>query len=428
MMKRPVIWILIMLMLVSIVGMSTGCKKAEEPGKVYFLNFKPEADEEWQRLAWEYTEQTGVEVRVRTVQAGAYASTLEEEMGKEEKPTLFQCSGKQDMEKWLPYALDLTDTKVHQNCVSDEYNLKDDKGHVWAIGYCYEVFGIIVNVKLLAQAGYVPEDIQSFEDLKAVAESITARFDELGFHAFTSAGLDGVSSWRFSGHLANIPLYYEFRDGEITQQPAEITGEYLYGFKNLWDLYIQNSPTLPNQLSSQNGFQARDEFMAGKAVFYQNGSWEYADLVALEEIKKKDLTMIPMYCGIPGEENAGLSMGTENYWMVNSKASKADQEATLAFLDWVTSSGSGMRMLNNLFGGVPFREANTPYNVFFEAAAVMQEEKKYFLTWEFVKTPNAPQWRKDLVGALVEYSAGRAEWSAVEEAFVDGWAEQYKNQ
>lgn len=428
MMKKAMVWTLVALMLLGIAAMGVGCKKAEEPGKVYFLNFEPEADERWQKLAWEYTERTGVEVRVRTVSAGAYDSTLEEEMGKEEMPTLFQCSDKWGMEKWKDYALDLTDTKVHRNCVSDVYNLLDERGHVWAIGYGYELYGIIVNIPLLAQAGYRVEDIQSFEDLKAVAQSITARSEELGFHAFTSAGLDGVSSWRFSAHLANIPLYYEFRDGEITEQPAQITGEYLYGFKNLWDLYIENSATLPNQLSGQNSVQAREEFFAGKAVFYQSGSWEYEDLVALEEVKRKDLTMIPMYCGIPGEEKAGLSMGTENYWMVNAKVSEADREATLTFLDWVTSSDSGMRTLNNLFGGVPFREAGTPYNVFFEAAAVMQEEKKYFLSWEFVKTPNAQQWRKDLVDALAEYSAGRAEWSAVEDAFVDGWAQQYKNQ
>lgn len=428
MMKKAVIWILILLMLIGIAGLGVGCKKMDAAGKVYFLNFRPEHDEQWQKLAWEYTEQTGVEVRVRTVSEGAYASTLEEEMGKEEKPTLFQCSNQEEMEQWQDYALDLTETEVHRNCLTDVYNLKDANDHVRAIGYGYEVFGIIVNIPLLAQAGYLAEDIQSYEDLKMVAESITARSEELGFQAFTSAGLDGVSASRFVGQLANIPLYYEFRDGEVTQQPAEVTGEYLYGLKNLWDLYIQNSATLPNRLSNQNGVQAREEFFAGKAVFYQSGSWEYADLVAMKEVKKKDLTMIPMYCGIPGEDKAGLSMGAENYWMVNSKASQADQEATLAFLDWVSSDAAGMRMLNRVFGGVPFREANTPYNVFFEAAAVMQAEKKYFLGWEFTKAPNAQQWRKDLMEALAEYSAGRAEWSVVEAAFVDGWAEQYQNQ
>ena len=35
---------------------------AADGGKVYYLNFKPEADEAWQNLAKAYTEETGTEV------------------------------------------------------------------------------------------------------------------------------------------------------------------------------------------------------------------------------------------------------------------------------------------------------------------------------------------------------------------------------
>ena len=39
-----------------------GCASAE--GSVYYLNFKPEQDAQWQELAKIYTEQTGVPVTV----------------------------------------------------------------------------------------------------------------------------------------------------------------------------------------------------------------------------------------------------------------------------------------------------------------------------------------------------------------------------
>jgi raffinose/stachyose/melibiose transport system substrate-binding protein len=42
--------------------------------------------------------------------------------------------------------------------------------------------------------------------------------------------MDGSSSWRFSGHLANMPLFYEFRDDGVTEQPATITGKYLENY------------------------------------------------------------------------------------------------------------------------------------------------------------------------------------------------------
>ena len=70
------------------------------------------------------------------------------------------------------------------------------------------------------------ENIKSFDDLKKVAEDITARKDELGFSAFTSAGMDGSSDWRFKTHLANLPIYYEYKADDINTTDAikEISG------------------------------------------------------------------------------------------------------------------------------------------------------------------------------------------------------------
>ena len=39
-------------------------------GKVYYLNFKPEADAAWQTLAAQYTEKTGVPVTIVTAATG----------------------------------------------------------------------------------------------------------------------------------------------------------------------------------------------------------------------------------------------------------------------------------------------------------------------------------------------------------------------
>ena len=49
-------------------------------GKVYYLNFKPEQDAQWQELAKLYTEETGVPVTVLTAASGNYETTLKSEM------------------------------------------------------------------------------------------------------------------------------------------------------------------------------------------------------------------------------------------------------------------------------------------------------------------------------------------------------------
>ena len=327
---------------------------AEETGKVYYLNFKPEADQAWQDLAKAYTEQTGVEVKVLTAASGTYSDTLTAEMEKKDAaPTLFQIGNAEGVVTWGDYALPLDGTDLINEMTTADFNLKNANGETVAVGYCYEAYGIITNKELLEKAGHSVDEIKDFASLKAVADDIHARAEELGFDAFTSAGLDDSSSWRFSGHLTNMPLFYEFRDDGITEQPATVKGSYLNAYKNIWDLYITDSAADPAKLSTYTGGAAEEEFMTGKAVFFQNGTWEYATLS--EAVDPANLTMLPIYCGVEGEENAALCAGTENCWAVNSQASEADQKATLDFLKWVVTSEEGTKMMAEQFGPIPFK-------------------------------------------------------------------------
>ncbi len=412
------------LVLVLVMALSFAACSADEPS-VYYLNFKPEADAAWQTLAAAYTAETGIPVTVLTAASGTYDDTLTSEMAKTEAPTMFQCGNAAALANWKDYCYDLSGTDFYAEMTTDDFNLKGENGEVYAAGYCYEAFGIITNKALLAKAGYSVEDITDFASLKAVADDIHARADELGFDAFSSAGLDGSSSWRFSGHLANMPLFYEFRDNGVTACPAEITGAYLDNFKNIWDLYITDSAVDPATLSSSTGDASLEEFGSGKAVFYQNGTWEFANLTDKYGIPASDLTMLPIYCGVDGEANAALCSGTENCWAVNSQASEADIQATLDFMKWVVTSEAGTTMMAEQFGPCPFKSAKEPANVFFADANRMISEGKYTVTWAFNYTPNVDDWRAGVVSALTAYSAGTGDWEAVETAFVAGWAAEY---
>ena len=397
-------------------------------GKVYYLNFKPEADAAWQTLAAQYTEKTGVPVTVVTAASGTYSETLTAEMDKgAAAPTLFQCGNKAGLDTWGDFCYDLKGTDVYKQMTTNDFNLFKDSGEVAAIGYCYECFGIIVNTALLEKAGHSLSEITDFASLKAVVEDIHAKASTLGFDAFTSSGLDGSSSWRFSGHLANMPLFYEFRDDGVTAQPASITGKYMENFKNIWDLYINNSATAPSQLATATGDQAEAEFGQGKAVFYQNGSWEFSNLTTKFAMSPDSLAMIPIYCGVDGETNAGLCAGTENMWAVNSKAAPEDIQATLDFLNWVVTSDEGTKMMAEQFGPIPFKDAKETSNVFFNDANKYLAEGKYVVTWAFNFTPNVDTWRAGVVAALTQYSAGGS-WDDVVTSFVQGWATQYAAQ
>ena len=370
-------------------------------GKVYYLNFKPEQDQDWQDLAAEYTKETGVPVTVVTAASGQYETTLMSEMEKSEAPTLFQVNGPVGLANWKDYCLDLSGSDVYGQLTSDSFALKK------------------------------------------VADDIQARKAELGVDgAFTSAGMDGSSDWRFKTHLANLPIYYEYKADGIGSTDAikgtyldnykqiwdlyitdAIKGTYLDNYKQIWDLYITDSTCDPKLLASKTGNDAVAEFVGKKAVFYQNGTWAYNDV---KDLGDDNLGMLPIYIGAEGEENQGLCTGSENFWCVNNTSSEEDIQATLDFLYWCVTSEAGTSAMADKMGFViPFKKAKDSTNPLITIANQYVADGKTSVDWCFSTMPSE-EWKNGVGSALTAYAAGTGDWNAVVTAFVDGWAKEYK--
>ena len=404
-------------------------------GKVYYLNFAPEVADQWEALAEKYSEETGTEVQVVTAASGTYESTLKSEMDKSEAPTLFQVNGPVGLAAWKDYCYDLKDTDVYKNLASDDFALVNEDGSVSGIAYKIETYGLIYNKSLLndyfeTDGAVVTsvDEINNFDTLKAVVEDITAKKDDLGIEgAFTSAGMDSSSDWRFKTHLANIPIYYEYKADGITSTDA-IKGTYLDNYKNIWDLYINNATCEPSMISSKTAEDARAEFALGEAVFYQNGTWETSGILEEGDLTEDDLGMLPIYIGVEGEENQGLCTGSENYWCVNAKASEEDIQATVDFLTWCITSDEGRTAISKDMGfATPFTTFGDDYaadNVLVNEAAKYVEDGKTSVTWCFTTMPSE-NWKNGVGSALLEYAQGTGEWDGVVTAFVDGWATEY---
>ena len=395
---------------------------ASAEGSVYYLNFKPEQDPQWQELAKLYTEKTGVPVTVVTAASGNYETTLMSEIEKNDPPTLFQVNGPVGLANWKDYCYDLKDAEITKHLTSDAFALKEDD-KVYGVAYVIETYGLIANTKLLEKAGYKASDITNFETLKAVADDIQARKDELGVDgAFTSAGMDGSSDWRFKTHLANLPIYYEYKADGISSTDA-IKGTYLDNYKQIWDLYITDSTCDPTLLASKTGNDAVAEFVGKKAVFYQNGTWAYNDV---KDLGDDNLGMLPIYIGVDGEENQGLCTGSENFWCVNNNSSDADIQATLDFLYWCVTSEAGTSAMADKMGFViPFKKAKDSTNPLIGIANQYVADGKTSVDWCFSTMPSE-EWKNGVGSALTAYAAGTGDWDGVVTAFVDGWAKEYK--
>ncbi len=267
-------------------------------------------------------------------------------------------------------------------------------------------------------------EINNFATLKAVAEDMQARKDELGIlGAFASAGMDSSSDWRFKTHLANMPIYYEYQADGIGTTDA-IKGSFLDNYKMIWDLYINNATCEPAMIGAKTGEDAVADFALSESVFYQNGTWAYNDCIS-EGLTDEDLGMLPIYIGVEGEENQGLCTGSENYWCINAKASEADIKATQDFLAWVITSDAGRDAMANQMGFVTpftsFDDGYTASNALLDSAAAYIAEGKTSVSWNFPTMPSE-NWKNGVGSALLEYAQGTGEWDGVVTAFVDGWA------
>lgn len=405
---------------------------AEEKGSVYYLNYKPEVDEQWQELAASYTEQTGVEVTVVTAASGTYEQTLTSEIAKSEAPTLFQVENQSWLDNWGQYCADLSGSFIAEHSTANKLSMEGVE--VAAVPFATESYGIIYNVDLLEEYCEMddavissPADINNFDVLKAVADDIQARKDELGVEgAFSSAGLDGSSNWRFTTHLANVPIYWEYTEKGITTATS-LDGTYVDNYKNLIDLYFTDSTCDSALLSGKTGDDSLAEFCDEMAVFYQNGTWawtEDGDIAAL------NIAFLPLYTGVEGEENIGVCTGTGNYWCVNKNSSEEDIQATLDFLEWVVSSEEGKEtMATKMAFNVPFDtfEDYELANPLFTSANEYEAAGKTAVSWIGTESLPTENWKSALGSALIEYSQGTADWSVVEKVFTEDFATEWEN-
>jgi raffinose/stachyose/melibiose transport system substrate-binding protein len=413
-----------------------GSSADPDKGHVYLLNGKPEIGDQMQKLAEDYTKETGVDVQVQTAASGSYDSTLVSELSKSEAPTMFTIGGYDQFAKYKKYLENLKDTDVYK-LLNDEgkANSHTDDNGAYTLPYAGEWYGIIYNKKIVneyAKKNYAliksDADITDYDTLKKVAEDMQKHKDDLGIQgAFATPGMDPSTSYRYTAHMGRIPLFYEYRDANVTFEP-EIKGTYLKNYKDMLDLQLANNPTEKTMLSSKTYDDVTSEFALGDVAFYPNGVWAYGQIKD-NEVADKDLGMLPYWLGIPGEEDYGPFSAYDASWAVNSKASEKNKKATLAFIKWLVSSEEGKKALSQEMGfSVPFTTFDSkkyqPNNPLTTAAKAYASNGKP--SAQSFAIPSQA-WQDDLASALTEYVQGTGDWSKFESAYVDGWKKEWQN-
>ena len=410
-------------------------------GSVYFLNFKPEIADVYKEIAQKYKEEKGVDVKVVTAASNTYETTLKSEIAKKAAPTIFQINGPVGYEAWKNYCLDLSDTKLYSYLTDKDLAVKNEDG-VFGIPYVVEGYGIIYNNAIMEKYFALKdkavdigkaEEIRSFDTLKAVAEDMTKHKKELGIDGvFASSSMSTGEQWRWTTHLASVPVFYEMKDNSdgstIVSALNAKTVDFSYAdkFRNLFDLYINNSTTAKNLLSGKSVENSMAEFALGKAAMVQNGNWAWEQIseVSGNTVKSEDIKYLPLYMGVDGEEKQGLCVGTENYLAINRNASEADRKASIDFLEWLFSSETGKKYVTEKLDFIApfstFSEDERPDDPLAREILSWMEKDVDTVEWTFNSFPSQ-QFKDDFGSALLEYVQGTKDWDYVRKTFTDSW-------
>ena len=404
-------------------------------GSVYFLNWKPEQEEAFKEIAEEYTAETGVPVKVVTAASGTYEQTLKSEISKSDAPTLIQVNGPEGLKTWNKYTEDLSDTDIATSLKDSELALTGEDGKIYGVPLAVEGYGIIYNQAIMddyfalsgAKASSVDE-IDNFDTLKAVADDMQARKDELGIDGvFASTSLASGEDWRWQTHLSNIPVYYEFREAGVTDK-EQLDFTYNDEFKNLFDLYLNDSTTPKTLAPSKTVTDSMSEFAQGKAAMVQNGNWAWSQISDIDGnvVTEENIKYLPMYTGHDGEEKQGLAVGTEAYMAINTKADEADKKATEDFVNWLFLTDEGKKHVVEDLGFIaPFdnyTDADIPNDPLAKEIAVsMNDESLTVVPWVF-QVYLSQKFKEDFGQALAQYASGNLAWDKVVSTVRDSWA------
>jgi raffinose/stachyose/melibiose transport system substrate-binding protein len=424
------------ILLIGVLGLAS-CGTAG-PKEVYYLNFKPEVSDIYSKIAAAYVKETGVTLKVVTAASGTYEQTLKSEIAKSDPPVLFQINGPVGYASWKDYCADLSDTELYKHLSDKSMAVVDGKG-VYGLPYVVEGYGIIYNnaimTKYFATAGAKAAsmaEVNNFATLKAVVEDMTAKKAELGIEGvFSSTSLKPGEDWRWQTHLADVAVFYEFNFNhvDIKNPAATMETRFMFSdnFKNIFDLYLNNSTTDPKLLGSKSVDDSMAEFALGKSAMVQNGNWAWGQIsgVTGNTVKAEDVKFLPIYTGVSGEEKQSINVGTENFFAINAKASADKQKLAADFIWWLYSSPTGKAFVTNDLKFI------APFDTFAEnekpTDPLAKEVIRYMSTpglinvaWYFVVFPNQT-FKNNFGAALLQYAQGTMSWADVRQLFIDQW-------
>lgn len=433
--------ILLCLVIIMFFVFGTSCTKDDEK-TIRYLNFKPEIANVYKEITSVYEEETGVKVIVETAASGSYEATLQARMSTSMAPTIFQINGPIGYLSWKDYCSDLKESKLYNSLIDKDSAISDDSG-VYGIPYVVEGYGIIYNdsiMKKYFESSWKKStlksasEINSFEELKVVVTDMQENKDKLGINGvFASTSLKSGEDWRWQTHLLNVNLSAEINSNNARSFEfyKDLEFSSLDKYKNIFDLYINNSVRSKSNLGAVSVSDSMAEFALGKCAMIQNGNWASNQVLGTEGnvVQSADIKFMPIYMGLENEESQGICIGTENFICVNKKMSEDKQKLAIEFLEWLYLSDKGKEYVQrdlkfiSPFEGSDNSKMTDPLAL--EVSNWLENKTRNNISWDFTIIPSST-FKNDFGANLLRYAQDKLSWDSVKNEFLKKWKSEWE--
>lgn len=318
--------------------------------QISFLSSKGEINTGLEKLAAAFTSETGIKVDVLACGAGEVPYTKITSMyNSGTAPTMAMLDGTDIIALAEEYALDLSNEAWISEC-GDNITKVNDK--VYSFPFCIEGRGIIYNKAAIEEtlgSKFDPASINSYSSLKSILEELRAKGMEnpvviskedwsLGAHqlGFIYDTYDGTTA-------GSVEVINKLKDGSLKAMDYDRFNE----FMNTIDLLLEYNINKKDPLGAL--YEQDPIFLADKeAAFWLNGSWAWENLNDSGADEADGYGFIPWVLSddISDFANTKIQATPSKQVMIDNKqATKEQQEAAKAFLNWMVNSESGQKIL-----------------------------------------------------------------------------------
>jgi raffinose/stachyose/melibiose transport system substrate-binding protein len=339
---------IVLLALVVGSGIAFASGAQEGGGSLTLMQNKPEIDAMLQDYGQVWSEQSGVDITIKSV-GGSSGTSLGQQLRADytagEMPDIFIIAGIEDYREWESLILDLSgEDWVDETSVAFTVD-----GTVYGFPVAIEGWGMAYNEDILNAAGINPDDLVNFDAYQEAFEKIDAMKDELGLDSVVSMAASADMGWvtahhNFNSLLSNgLPygdtsVVEELRAGNVDQERLAQYAEWV----ELLFTYADPAVLTTGNYDAQVG-----AFATEKAAFLHQGNWVDPNMDAAG-------ATFPMAFAPHGsmeKDTNGIFVSAPSFYVINAESDNI--EAAKQFLNDMVFTTEGQEFMVEDAGMIP---------------------------------------------------------------------------